>query len=1414
MNVDELLLRALRAGVTLSAGRDGLTVRAPDGTSEELRSLLAAHEDELLAAVGGAEAPTAAPLVPAAARGDDGSGPDAFPLSSGQERLWLIEQRLGPSSLHHVHLRLRWRGRLDLGALRTAVGTLTARHQALRTVFPPHDRLPRAVVRPVTDREATDLVRLDLRGPGPAHGRGAGPAHGRGAGPPEEAAAAFLDAQRRTPFDLASGPLTRWGVVSFTADDHVVALTQHHLITDGWSVTLLLSQLVEAYGAAVDGRERPAPPPSPEYADHVRWERARRGEAGLAERVSWWTGHLAGVAPLRLPAEGAAAPRAGDHSGATVPLRVPPEVTAGLERWARRLGTTLYTVLLAAWAVVLHRATGQEDFTVGTVTSGRDRAELRGVAGFFANTVVLRCDLSGGPDVGEVVRRLHAETTEAFNHEVPFGEVVAATGASAADGLTPLFRAAFVFESLPAATYGEAGPVPGVDALETEARVDGSVDGTAKFDLSLVLGRAGDGLDGLVEYASARFGPDLALWLCGRLTALLALIADEPAEDGGPGVPAACCDRPAGHEAFFRAMLADVTEPCAPYGLVGAHGDGTGEAVARADLDAGTAAAVREEARRLGVGAASVFHQSWALVVARLTGAERPVFGTVGDGGGPAAGLSAVLPVRVDAASLSVEEGVLTTHRTLAGLGRHGHVPPALARRCGALPPGTPLFTSVLAYRHGALGSAEQALSGEHAGTFRAGDAGADAGPWLTASVDDLGDRFTLTVRTRVPVDAEQVRELLATAVREVASASARTPHRALRDLDVLPAAQRRRVVEEFNATRRPLPAGALVHELFRETAARTPHAVALVHGARVLTYGRLDALGNRIAHRLRAAGVGPDVRVGVCAGRSPELVAGVLGVLKAGGAYVPLDPSSPVARLAHLLTDSAPAVVLAHGTGTTAVRDATRQAGTEAPVLALDGLLDGAFDDRPATAPAPTGVTERNAAYVIYTSGSTGTPKGVVVEHRNVVALARGNGFLTVTPDDRVAFAANPSFDATTFEVWGALLHGARLVVVDEGDLLDAARFQTVLTSAGVSVMWLTVGLFNRHWKALGEAFRGLRCLIVGGDALDPVPVAGVLREHPPGRLFNGYGPTETTTFAAVHAVEEAGPAGVPIGRPIGNTRVYVLDASGRPAPVGVTGELYVGGAGVSRGYLGRPGQTAARFVPDPFATGADAGGRLYRTGDLGRWRPDGTIEFAGRDDFQVKVRGFRVEPGEIEARLREHPGVGEAAVIARRDPEPGGHSAGESRLVAYYVPAGTAAADATALREHLARVLPGYMVPAAFVELDALPLTPNGKLDRPALPGPGTGDLAVTGYQAPVGPLEETLAKVWAQVLGVDRVGRHDDFFALGGHSLLAVRLVDRLREEGLECDVRAMFETPTVAGLAALVAENAASTGGNPR
>ncbi|MGW0886514.1 amino acid adenylation domain-containing protein, partial [Streptomyces sp. NPDC002671] len=729
----------------------------------------------------------------------------------------------------------------------------------------------------------------------------------------------------------------------------------------------------------------------------------------------------------------------------------------------------------------------------------------------------------------------------------------------------------------------------------------------------------------------------------------------------------------------------------------------------------------------------------------------------------------------------------------------HEHAPLALAQQASGVPGDTPLFTSLFNYRHntGRSDPRSDAAPQEAPGGMRLVFGREATNYPLTVSVDDDGDGLGLAVDAVAPIDPQAVAELVRTTVENLVTALEAEPaddeRLPLAAVDVLDAAALRRLLVDHNATGHR-PGASTLPELFEAQAARTPDAVALVADGTEVSYAWLDARANRLARLLLARGAGPERLVAVAAQRGIDAVVTLLAISKTGGAYLPVDPSYPAERITFMLADAAPVLLLS--TEATALPEEALPAGLPHLVLdtaetaaALGALPDSALmaEERPAPAHADS------AAYVMYTSGSTGVPKGTVVPHRAIDRLVRDSGYVELGPGDTVAHLASASFDAATFEIWGALLNGGTLAVAPSGapSLTELREF---LTRNRVTTLWLTAGLFHEVVDQDPDMLRGVRRLLAGGDVLSPAHCRALLHRLPSLHLLNGYGPTENTTFTTVHAVQPADVAeqtGVPIGTPVSGTRVYVLDEWLRPVPTGAAGELYTSGAGLARGYAGRAGLTAERFVACPY----EPGERMYHTGDLARWNADGRLEYLGRADEQVKIRGFRVEPGEIQAVVAAHPWVARAVVIARED------IPGDKRLVAYVVPNDDAAGEPVLdLRQFLSERLPEHMVPSAVVVLDALPLTPNGKLDRKALPAPeytaGTG-------RGPSSVREEILCGVFAQVLGVDSVGVDDDFFALGGHSLLAVRLVSRVRSVlGVELSLRTVFEAPTVARLAARI------------
>ncbi|WP_122609114.1 non-ribosomal peptide synthetase, partial [Pseudomonas viridiflava] len=846
----------------------------------------------------------------------------------------------------------------------------------------------------------------------------------------------------------------------------------------------------------------------------------------------------------------------------------------------------------------------------------------------------------------------------------------------------------------------------------------------------------------------------------------------------------------AAHEAFFREQLGDIDEPTLPYGLAFASQEDVPHE-ARLVLDDALCHKVRDQSRLLGVSAASLMHLAWAQVLGHLSGRESVVFGTVllgrlhgTEGVERALGVFInTLPLRIELGRQSVRDAVLDTHRRLTGLLTHEHAQLALAQRCSALPAGAPLFNTLLNYRHSAAHKAADDATVQAWQGIEVLNAEERSNYPLTLSVDDLGEGFSFTAQAMTGIEPQRICDYLHEALTHLILALEQQPDTDMTQLAILPAAERQELLSVLNDTRRDYPREQPVHRLFEQRAARHPDRVAAEHGLRSMTYGELNAQANRLAHYLIEQGITPDDHVAIVLARSIELLIGQLAVSKCAATFVPLDVNAPAERQSYMLDDCQAVCVLTRSTA--AINAATRR-------IDLDSLdLNGQPGHDPELAQGSD-----TAAYVMYTSGSTGAPKGVRVPHRGIARLVLNNGYADFNEHDRIAFASNPAFDASTLEVWGALLNGGQLCVVDHETLVDPVRFSALLSDARISVLFITTALFNQYVQQIPQALQGLRLLLSGGERADPASYRALLSQAQGLRLFNGYGPTETTTFAVVcevGAISE-GDESVPIGRPIGNTSIYVLDAHQRLAPKGVTGELYIGGDGVALGYLNRPELSVEKFLVDPFSD--EPGAMMYRTGDLGRWMEDGQLECLGRNDDQVKIRGFRIELGEIVSCLHQLPGIGETVVQARED-EPG-----NVRLVAYY----TSHEEDTLLapeqmRAHLQASLPDYMVPTAFIELKTLPLTANGKLDRRALPKPERSALFGVNYEAPEGEFEVALAEIWAEVLQVERVGRHDHFFDLGGHSLLAMRMVSQVRQQlGVELPLGELFALGELAAVAA--------------
>ena len=961
-----------------------------------------------------------------------------------------------------------------------------------------------------------------------------------------------LQTHTRRPFDLAEGRLLRLHLLILNSREHVLLFNMHHIISDGWSMGVLVQEWVEIYSALLEGRSPDLDPLPIQYSDYAAWQRDWLQDDVLQRQLGYWTEQL-GDAPelLALPTD-FPRPAMQNYRGNYLQTRIDSELTKHLNEFARQQSGTLFMVLLAAFDILLSRYSGQNDICVGSSVANRPHPDTENLIGFFINTLVLRTRLNREQGFRKLLQQVRQTCLGAYAHQdIPFETLVEQLNPTRTLRHSPLFQVSLVLQN----NVPVEMELPGltITALEQDYPI-------AKFDLTLYVSEQNGQLYCVWEYATSLF-----------------------------------------------------------------------------------------------------------------------------------------------------------TEQTIQRMGEHFEV-------------------------------------------------------LLRGIVED--------------------------------------PERPVSRLPLLSEAERQRILVEWNATQAPYPQDKCVHKLFEAQVAKTPDAVAVIFEEEEVSYGELNARANRLAHRLRKLGVGPEVLAGLFVERSVEMVVGLLAILKAGGAYVPLDPEYPMERLAFMAEDAALDVLLCHR--------ATRKRVPEcaARILDMDTQAKAIAGESPED-PEQLGGPD-NLAYVIYTSGSTGRPKGVMVEHENLChsTLARQT-YYEETELEAFLLLSPVGFDSSVAGIFWSLTQGAKLVLPEKQ--FDVGILAKLITEHRVTHLLCVPLLYSALLSQFDNSISAnLRAAIIAGESSSQDLLGQHYVRLPTTKLFNEYGPTEATVWSSVHCFKGAEDQSGCIGRPIPNTEIYILDANLQPLPIGVAGELYVGGAGVARGYLNRPGLTAERFIPDPFSIdtiGGGTGARIYRTGDSCRWLPDGNIEYLGRIDSQVKIRGFRIECGEVENALLSHPDVREAAVDARGEGV-------DKQLVAWvYAVHDNDADDVGAtgrspvqdgrsplrdeLRTYLRGMLPDWMIPSVFVFLDALPLTPSGKIDRRALPAPEASDSPGTEYVAPLSPTEELLAQLWSVVLKREPIGRFDNFFDLGGHSLLAMQLISRIRDSfQVELPVRAIFEQPELSALAQII------------
>lgn len=1052
---------------------------------------------------------------------DEIKEPEACLASVGQERLWFMDQLAPGSPFYNVPRVYQFTGPLSADNLERALGEIVKRHEALRTTFTP---VGQKLYQVIHEPRPFNLRHIDMAGlPAAAQ---------------ETATRRLIAAEVDRPFDLAKGPLLRAALMKVAEDDHLLIMIFHHIIADGWSMSVFARELSVLYADFHEGRPPSLAPLELQVGDAANWEHEQLAGGLLDDQLRYWTQRLADAPRVLNIATDRARPTALSYRGGSHEFQLTASLVKSLTELARAEGVTVFTIALAAFGVLLGRYAAVTDVVIGVPTAGRRRPEFEGLIGYFVNTLPIRGDLSGDPTVRELIGRIKEATLGGYaNQDIPFAKVVEQLHPERDLSRNPVFQVLFqMLQPFGSAAGGNADwEVPVLDGVHVSTvEIEGRA---SRMDIEVSLLDAGDEVAGFWNYS-------------------------------------------------------------------------------------------------------------------------------------------------------------------------------------------TDLFESATIER-------------------------------MTTQYLDLLNGFA------TDPDAPISRFSLVTAEEE-------------------------RLFQEWNRTAAKRIADAPAHELFLEHARLTPEAPALRWLDTQLTYGELADRAGCLARRISAAGVGLDQRVGVYLDRGPDLIVAILAILMAGAAYVPLDPSHPRGRLKFMAEDSGCPVIVTSADYADDIRDFTDV------VMTVDGTAHGDVPAGPTVRPGPG-----NLCYVMYTSGSTGRPKGVAMSHGALINLMSYR--LRTLPAERVVGAsyAAVGFDPSFTEIFVPLCSGGTVALLDDEARLDPALLWRRIREQGIQMMTVPPVILHQ----LAETAKNVELaampiveLVAAGEQFQTTAALARLGRSLPGCAFrNHYGPTETqvVTDHVLSAATDQWPGIVPVGRPFDNITVYVLDAELRRTPVGVPGELYVGGAAPARGYLNGPSRTAERYVPDPF--GGVPGARMYRTGDIVRYRNDGEIEFIERSDNQVKIRGNRVELGEIEAVARRHPAVREAIAVLRADAERG------NEIVLYTVAdeSGTPAG----IRGFLRGELPVYMVPASVVTLGSLPLTPNGKVDRRALPDPvppGSQGAGAPGVAAGT-DLEKLLLSIWSEVLGRDDIGVAGNFFEFGGHSLLAMQVVLRLRDlVDPDLPLRAIFDAPTVAEM----------------
>ncbi|MFK4471620.1 amino acid adenylation domain-containing protein [Paenibacillus sp. RC73] len=1303
-----------------------------------------------------------------------------YPLSSAQKRMYVLQQLESNNVNYNMPAVLQVSGPLNVERVEEVFCQLIERHASLRTRF---EMIGNEPVQLIEDGVSFEVEYAKIR----VEGDPRDVAHAQAVNQKvQERIQAFVRS-----FNLETAPLLRVALLDLGEHgtkqeaQHFLMLDMHHIISDGVSAGVLTDEFVRLYS----GEE--LSPLRIQYKDYAVWQQNEAQQAWIKRQEAYWLDTFDGELPVLNLATDFARPEVRSTAGATVEFELDGKVSQRLKELAAETGSTLYMVLLAAYTALLHQYTGQEDIIVGSPIAGRPHADLEPVIGMFVGTLAMRNYPTAGQTFRSYVENVKKHALKAYEHQdYPFEELVDKLKVKRDMSRNPLFDTMFVLQNT---EQNE------LKLADLSFRPYGMEQAPAKFDLTLEASEGEAGIQFGLEYATSLYQRETVEQMTRHFVRLVETVVVNPdlslgelewvtTEETVPVLKE--------HQERQKALrywsnyLAGYEEQ-AHLPQAKKQNQTTYQAeYVNLDLGMELTAGIRRIAEQEEVSVSTLLQAAWGILLQRYNGTEDVVFGSVHLVGQAAdmANTEAVtgafintMPVRIQGGENSLFTELMKQNEKLLKYARvHATYPPHENQGLSELIQDwinhSVIFADVLVEEE-----VEHMSDGEEF----------DLSLWTAKVAKSTTDDFNLAVLPGKTIQmsfsynalvfdrtsVEQIQGHLVQLLEQVVA----KPDIRVRELDIVTEQEREQILAIWGDTAAEYAHEQTIHGLFEAQVLQTPEQIALYFEGEQLTYRELNKRANQLARTLRSYGVQSDQRIGLLVERSIEMIVSILAVLKAGGAYVPIDPTYPQERIQYMLEDSGTKLLLTQS-------HLVEKGMFEGQVLVLNGKTSIYHKDG-SNLDSVSG--SNNLAYVIYTSGTTGQPKGVMLEHRGLSNLKTYfDQTLQIISSDHVLLFASYSFDASCWEIFQGLFSGATLYVPTQETILNYEWFEKYMSEHRI-----TVATLPPTYTVYLEPARmpDLRILVTAGSAAS---IELVLKWKEKVAYYNAYGPTENSVATSVWSVSEDPRAEdlITIGRPIPNHRVYMVDAHGRLAPVGVPGELCVSGPGLARGYLDRPELTAEKFVKNPFSSGEASYERMYRTGDLARWMPDGNIEYLGRIDHQVKIRGYRIELGEVEAQILKMESVQEVIVLASTDEQ------GPDQLVAYYV--AEREVSVSELRNTLLKNLPNYMVPSYLMQLQYMPLTPNGKIDRKALPLPkGTGSWNEE-YVAPRNALEQQLVELWQTVLGAEKVGIDNNFFELGGQSLKAILLVSKAQEKGIYLGIHQVLQHQTIRGLSDLL------------